>query len=71
MVILRTVNGRIMDLYDQRIIDALRRNSRMPYSTIAQELGVSEGMIRGRVRNLINAGVIKRFTIEVCDGREK
>ena len=41
-----------------RIIELLQQDGRMPYSTIATELGVSEGTVRNRVRQLIDDNVI-------------
>lgn len=41
-----------------RIIELLQQDGRMPYSTIATALGVSEGTVRNRVRQLIDDNVI-------------
>jgi Lrp/AsnC family transcriptional regulator for asnA, asnC and gidA len=40
------------------IIHLLQEDGRMPYSTIAAQLGVSEGTVRNRVRQLIDDHVI-------------
>ncbi|MBB4633033.1 Lrp/AsnC family transcriptional regulator [Sphingosinicella soli] len=49
-----------VDVYalNSRIIALLQQDGRMPYSTIAKELGVSEGTVRNRVRQLIDENVI-------------
>lgn len=52
---------------DSEIIRALKRNSRQSFSSIGERLGLSEGAIRKRVSNLVNRGVIKRFTLETQD----
>ncbi len=48
------------DIYalNSRIIALLQQDGRMPYSTIATALGVSEGTVRNRVRQLIDDNII-------------
>jgi len=41
-----------------RIIELLQVDGRMPYATIAAQIGVSEGTVRNRVRQLIDDNVI-------------
>ena len=41
----------------------LQENSRTSFIHIAEELGVSEATVRYRVKNLIENGVISRFTV--------
>jgi DNA-binding Lrp family transcriptional regulator len=53
------------DIIDRRIIDILKNNSRRSYVDIAAEVKLSEPAVRRRVKNLIKAGVIKRFTVDV------
>lgn len=53
-----------MDKIDSVIMERLRDNSRTPFLTVSKELNVSEGTIRKRVKDLVNKGKIKRFTIE-------
>ncbi len=54
-----------LDEVDRKIIELMRLDARRSYQSIGKELGVSEGTVRKRVKRLIEAGVIKRFTIEV------
>ena len=56
-----------MDKINNAIISTLRKNSRTPFLKIAQELKVSEGTIRKRVKDLVNNKQIKRFTLETAD----
>ena len=56
---------RAVDDVDLRIIDLLKRNSRMSFIEIGKRIGLSEGAVRRRVRLLVERGVIKRFTIEL------
>jgi DNA-binding Lrp family transcriptional regulator len=57
--------GNIMiDHLDEKIIEILRKDSRRPFVDIANQLKVSEGTIRSRVRKLIDDNVIQLFTIK-------
>ncbi|MDQ5869995.1 MAG: Lrp/AsnC family transcriptional regulator [Thermoproteota archaeon] len=37
---------------------------------MGKEIGLSESAVRRRVRNLVNTGIIKRFTVEVDSGEK-
>ena len=50
--------------FDQRILEILRMDSRKSFVDIGKELGLSESAIRRRIKNLIDNGIISRFTIE-------
>jgi len=50
--------------FDQRILEILRMDSRKSFVDIGKELGLSESAIRRRIKNLIDDGLISRFTIE-------
>lgn len=54
-----------MDEKDRKIIEMLQKNSRKPFTEIAEEIGVSEATIRKRVKSLQEENIIQRFTIEV------
>ncbi|MEO7602403.1 MAG: AsnC family transcriptional regulator [Sphingomicrobium sp.] len=43
---------------NRRIIALLQKDGRMAYSTIAAEVGVSEGTVRNRVRQLLDDNII-------------
>ena len=51
------------DELDWIILGFLKIDARTSYVEIAKKLKVSEGMVRQRVKKLVEAGVIKRFTI--------
>lgn len=53
-----------MDDLDHRLLALLRRDARAPYTELARELDLSEGAVRGRVKRLVDDGVIERFTVE-------
>ena len=52
------------DKTDERIIEYLRNNSRESFVDIGKKLKLSESAVRRRVKNLVDSGTIKRFTIE-------
>jgi DNA-binding Lrp family transcriptional regulator len=53
---------------DDKIIQMLKKDSRMTNLAIARELRLTEGAVRWRVKRLLESGVIRRFTIEVSEG---
>ncbi len=57
-----------MDETDQKILTALKLNSRIPFTKIAEEVELSEAAVRKRVERLQEDGVIRRFTVEVEEG---
>jgi Lrp/AsnC family transcriptional regulator, regulator for asnA, asnC and gidA len=54
-----------IDSLDDEIIRILQSDSRKPFVEIADEIRLSESAVRRRVKNLIDSGIIKRFTIEL------
>lgn len=61
-VIAKTMRNKIDDL-DWEILSILKKDARTSYVNIAKALRSSEGMIRQRVKKLVGAGVIKKFTL--------
>ncbi|KAF6243760.1 transcriptional regulator [Nitrosopumilus sp. b1] len=53
------------DKIDEKIIEALRNDSRESFVDIGKKLKLSESAVRRRVKNLVDSGTIKKFTIEV------
>ena len=60
-----------MDDLDENIIEVLKKDSRRPFVEIAEQLQVSEGTIRSRVRRMTEEGVIKGFTIKTSSRNVK
>ena len=60
-----------MDDLDREILAILRRDSRTPYTEIADRVGTSEGTVRNRVERLVEEGVIERFTVATRTGNVK
>jgi len=52
-----------MDATDQKLIAALRRDSRASLSDLAQGLGLSRTTVRSRIRRLQSSGEILGFTV--------
>jgi len=55
------------DKIDEKIIDFLRNDSRESFVDIGKKLKLSESAVRRRVRNMVDSGTIKKFTVEVGD----
>jgi DNA-binding Lrp family transcriptional regulator len=60
-----------MDELDENIIDVLKKDSRRPFVEVAEQLQVSEGTIRSRVRKMTEDGIIKGFTIKTSSRNVK
>lgn len=60
-----------MDELDREILEILRRNARLPYTEIAEHVNTSEGTVRNRVDQMIEDGVIERFTVATRTGNVK
>lgn len=57
--------SKINDEQDRKIIEILRADSRRAFVDIGKEIGLSESAIRRRIKNLMDKGIIDRFTIQV------
>jgi len=54
-----------IDRTDIKILCELRENARMSNSEIAKKLNVTEATVRRRIKNLIEKGIIMRFSIHI------
>lgn len=61
----------MIDHLDDKIIEILKKDSRRPFVEIANELEVSEGTIRSRVKKLLEEGIIQAFTIKTSSKNVK
>lgn len=61
-MLLRPMSADI-DEIDRKIIEMLREDARRNYTEVGKALGLSEGAVRRRVKNLMDKGVIKGFTV--------
>ena len=48
-----------------KIIDILKKDSSTPFVDVAKRIGVSDATVHQRVRRMIEAGIINKFTISV------
>jgi len=55
----------LLDDINLRIIDILSRDSSTTFVEIAKQIGISDATVHLRVRRLIAAGIITKFTISV------
>lgn len=60
-----------MDDLDRDILDILRRDSRLPFTEIAERVDTSEGTVRNRVDHMVEEDVIERFTVAAQTGNVK
>lgn len=56
-----------VDKTDEKIIEFLRNDSRESFVDIGKKLKLSESAVRRRVKNLVDSGIIKKFTVEIGD----
>ena len=55
----------MLDDINLRIIDILSKDSSTTFVEIAKQIGISDATVHLRVRRLIAAGIITKFTISV------
>lgn len=53
------------DSTDEKIMQLLREDSRKSFVEIGVQIGLSESAVRRRVKNLMDSGFIRRFTIDM------
>lgn len=53
------------DKIDEQIIGYLKEDSRESFVDIGKKLKLSESAVRRRVKNLVDRGTIKKFTLEL------
>ncbi|MCJ8307278.1 MAG: Lrp/AsnC family transcriptional regulator [Nitrosopumilus sp.] len=53
------------DKTDENIIGYLKEYSRESFGDIGKKLKLSESAVRRRVKNLVDSGTIKKFTVEL------
>jgi DNA-binding Lrp family transcriptional regulator len=54
-----------MDDIDREIIKILKNHGRATYGEIGKNVGLSEGAVRKRINELVDSGIIRRFTVKV------
>ena len=61
---MKRVEKMYRDNSDEKILGFLRDDSRESFVVIGKKLKLSESAVRRRVKNMVNNGVIEKFTIE-------
>lgn len=54
-----------LDEVDKKIIEALRKDARTPFTEIGKELGISDATVHIRVKKMRKAGIIKKYTLVI------
>jgi len=54
-----------MDEIDQKIIKILKNDARTGYVEIANQINLSEGAVRKRIKNLTDNNTIRKFTTKI------
>jgi DNA-binding Lrp family transcriptional regulator len=54
-----------LDETDQRLIELLRGDSRLPAATLARILGVARGTVQNRIDRLVRERIIRGFTLRL------
>jgi Lrp/AsnC family transcriptional regulator for asnA, asnC and gidA len=58
-----------LDNIDARILELLSQDGRMHYKELAKKINVSLPTVKERIRKLVDAGVIKKFTVVIDQER--
>lgn len=54
-----------LDDVDRKIINALQKDARVPFTEIGKELGISDSTVHFRVNKMLKAGIIRKYTVVV------
>jgi DNA-binding Lrp family transcriptional regulator len=52
----------VLDELDKKILSRLHENSRLSYTDLGKEIGISRVAVQSRINNLMEKGVIEKFT---------
>jgi len=55
----------VLDAFDYRILEILNDNSRLSYAEIGRMISLSQSATKERVQNLIDIGVIRKFSVDI------
>ena len=56
-----------LDEIDFKILEILRMDARTPFTEVGKTLGIADSTVHHRMKNMVNEGIVKRYTIEVDD----
>ena len=69
MIAYMAADSSALDKIDREILAILRDDARIPYQALGQRVHLSANAAADRVRRLIRLGVIRRFTVDIDQGR--
>ena len=64
-----TASHDVIDDINLKIINILNKDSSLPFVEIAKQIGISDATVHIRVRRLLAAGIIKKFTISLDNNK--
>ena len=59
------VDGVILDEISLKIVRILSNDSSLPFVEIAKQIGISDATVHIRIKHLLAAGIINKFTISI------
>lgn len=59
--------GKILNDFERQLLNLLAEDARMSVTELAGRLGVSRPKVSNKIDQLMDIGVIKRFTVELAD----
>ena len=62
---MRRIEEMYRDKTDEKILEFLQKDSRESFVEIGKKLKMSESAVRRRVKNMVDNGTIKKFTVQV------
>jgi len=62
---MRKIEEMYRDKTDEKILEFLQKDSRESFVEIGKKLKLSESAIRRRVKNMVDNGIIEKFTVQV------
>ncbi|MDQ3972319.1 MAG: Lrp/AsnC family transcriptional regulator [Thermoproteota archaeon] len=63
------VDGIILDEISLKIVRILSKDSSLPFVEIAKQIGISDATVHMRIKHLLTAGIIDKFTISTNNNR--
>ena len=62
---MKKVDEMYRDKTDEKILEFLQKDSRESFVEIGKKLKMSESAVRRRVKNMVDNGIIEKFTVQV------
>ena len=62
---MRRLEEMYRDKIDEKILEFLQKDSRESFVEIGKKLKMSESAVRRRVKNMVDNGIIEKFTVQV------